>query len=229
MNLSKQEERPGKAVARESIIMKNRAWEWWFSLVLFALLFLFVLEYHRWRSKPYSLFTANKAIAISSALLFSLALALGPIHRLTGWFSRRLGLRRCLGLTGAFFMGVHLLLSLFVVERFDLAYYLEKWPAWVFGATALAGFLFMWMTSYPRFLARLGRERWKRAHMLSYLFLAMIVLHIISLGKMPNWIKWCEIRDHPVPPGTTIPSTVILLVLLLKLADWSINRRKGVT
>jgi DMSO/TMAO reductase YedYZ heme-binding membrane subunit len=197
--------------------MKSRTGEWCLCVFLFVILFLVVLEYHRWRSKPYSVFTANKAIAESSALLFCLALALGPINLLTGIYSTALRLRRFLGLTGAFFM----------VKEFDVAYYWGHWVAWVFGAMTFTGFLFLWTTSYPWALEHFGRDDWKRVHRAGYFFLAMIVLHIVSLGKVANWINWFKTHDQPVPPGTTIPSTAILLVLLLRLADWFIKRRRG--
>jgi DMSO/TMAO reductase YedYZ heme-binding membrane subunit len=218
---------PDRRAARKPIILKNRLKEWCFSILLFILFFLILWEYHRWRSKPYSPFTANKATAISSALLFCLALSLGPVYRLTGWFSGALRLRRCLGLTGAIFMVIHVILSLFMVENFDWAFYWGHWLVWVFGAVTLTGFLFLWTTSYPWALEHIGRDDWKRIHRAGYLFLAMIVLHIAALGKPVNWLGWLENHDQPVPPGTTIPTAFIMATLLIRLADWYADRRRS--
>jgi DMSO/TMAO reductase YedYZ heme-binding membrane subunit len=204
---------------RSPIILRSRGWEWALALALYTAFFLFMWEYHRWRGKPYTLFSANKGLAIAACLLFCIALSLGPLHRLTGGLRRALRLRRALGLTGAFFMIVHVVFSIFVVERFDLAYFIEKWPSWIFGAGALIGFAILWATSYHWALEKYGPEGWKRMHSIGFLFLALIAAHIVSLGKVPNWIAWFETYNQPVPPGTMIPSTAVVLTLLLRGLD----------
>lgn len=209
----------GAKPQRIPIILRSRGWEWALALALYTAFFLFMWEYHRWRGKPYTLFSANKGLAIAACLLFCIALSLGPLHRLTGGLRKMLRLRRALGLVAAFFMTVHVAFSIFVVDRFDLAYFLEKWPAWIFGAAALIGLATLWATSYRWALDRYGPEGWKRMHSIGFVFLALIAAHIVSLGKVPNWIAWFETHDQPVPPGTVIPSTAIVLTLLLRGLD----------
>lgn len=207
------------------IAINNKWWEWVFSFLVYAGVFLFMWEYHRWRDRPYSLFTANKALAIASSLLFSFSLALGPLCRLTGKFHRSLRLRRPLGVTASVFIVLHVLVSLFLVGKFDLAYYMEHWLSCVFGATALIGFLLLWATSYKWALKKLGRGRWKALHVTGYVFLAFVILHILAHGKFPNWILWFRTFNQPVPPGTMVPSFFAAITILLKVTDRVVSGR----
>jgi len=54
---------------------------------------------------------------------------------------------------------------------------------------------------------------------MGYIFLTLIVIHIVCLGKVPNWLRWLETLDKPVPPGTTVPSAAIVLTLIVRLVD----------
>jgi DMSO/TMAO reductase YedYZ heme-binding membrane subunit len=207
------------SVENEKIVTKNRAWEWGISLLVFAALFMLMWEYHRWRAKPFSVFSANKAVAIATTLLCCLSLALGPFYRLTGKLPSLLRLRRPFGVTGVFFMCLHLVLAFFFVDRFDLEYYIAHWPAWVFGFVAFAGFLFLWHLSFAGALRRYGALRWRGYFRWAWVLVLLVVVHILFLGKMPNWVAWCETVDYPVPPGTTVPSLAVCLTLLLRLAD----------
>lgn len=209
-----------------TIVTRNGFWAWSASFIIYTGLFLLMLEYHRWRGRPYSLFTANKAVAIASSLLFSFSLGLGPLCRLTGSFQKAIRLRRTLGVTAAIFMVIHVLLSLFFVEKFDLTYYSQNWRSPVFGAAALIGFLLMWITSYKWALERLGQDKWKKLQTMGYLFLALNILHIIVLGKIGNWILWFKTFNKPVPPGTMIPSVIAAVVILLKLIDMVFSGKK---
>ena len=215
-----------KILSKSPIVMDNRWWEWMFSFLVYAGAFLLMWEYHRWRGRAYSLFTANKAVAITSSALFSFSLVLGPLHRLTGKFFRTLRLRRPLGVTAAVFMVLHMLFSLFLVEKFNLTYYMEHWLSLVFGVTALIGFLMMWATSYKWALNRLGDDRWKKLQTLGYVFLALVILHTIAPGKLPNWILWFKTFNPPAPPGTMIPSAIVGLTILLKIVDSAVGRKE---
>ncbi|MHC4891545.1 MAG: ferric reductase-like transmembrane domain-containing protein [Planctomycetota bacterium] len=218
-----------KTLSKNPITMNNKRWEWVFSVLVYAGVFLFMWEYHRWRGRPYSLFTANKALAIASCLLLSFSLALGPLYRLTGRFRQAIRIRRSLGVTAAVFIVLHVLVSLFLVGEFDLAYYMKYWLSSVFGATALIGFLMLWATSYKWALRKLGRGRWKALHATGYLFLAFVVLHILAHGKFPNWILWFRTFNQPVPPGTMVPSFFASVTILLKVIDRVVYAKMGLS
>lgn len=215
-------------LSNNTIVIINKRWEWAISFALYAVLFLLMWEYHRWRGKPYSLFTANKALAITSSLLISSSIALGPLTRLMGKSNKALRLRRPLGVTATVFMVLHVIASLFLLEKFDLVYYKQYWLSLIFGVIALAGFLLLWVTSYKWALKQLKQQRWKALHKMGYIFLALMILHIVAHGKIPNWINWCKTFDQPVPPGTIIPSLFAAMAILLKLIDRTFAGRRGV-
>ncbi len=55
---------------------------------------------------------------------------------------------------------------------------------------------------------------------LAYLVMVMVVLHLLSMGKIPkNWIAWIETRDKPLPPGSLPTMAICLVPLLLKVVD----------
>ena len=209
---------PAKEGRRTSapIILKNHRSEWIAAILLFAILALFLVEYHRWRGKPWSLLTLNKGMAIAATLLLALSLSLGPVRRILGLPTSIHRLRRSLALTGAFFMILHLPLSIFFVDRFDPAYFGRYWLSWVFGGAAFLGFGFMAATSFPWALKRYGRAGWDRIHGPGILFLVLVAVHIIFLGKPAGWLRWLREGVEPVPPGTTIPTIAVLAVLMLR-------------
>ena len=90
------------------VVLKNRKREWSVAVLVFALLFLFVWQYHYWRGWPYGAESANKAVAISAVLFLCAALSLGPLDRLAGGLPRLLRLRRPFGVTGAILAALEL-------------------------------------------------------------------------------------------------------------------------
>jgi DMSO/TMAO reductase YedYZ heme-binding membrane subunit len=216
-----------KTSFKKPIVISNKWWEWVVSLALYAVVFLLMWEYHRWRDRPYSLFTANKAMAIASTLLFSFSLALGPLYRLTGRFRQAIRMRRTLGLTAAGFIVLHICISLFGVEKFDFAYYRQNWLSYVFSSIAMIGFLLLSVTSYKRAFVWLGQNKWKNLHSMGYFFLAFVVLHILALGKFPNWIQWFRTLNQPVPPGTMVPCFFMTLTISLKVFEFAVVRKES--
>ncbi len=215
-----------KTSFKRPIVISNKWWEWVVSLALYVAVFLLMWEYHRWRNRPYSFFTANKAMAITSTLLFSFSLALGPLYRLTGRFRQAIRMRRTLGLTAAGFIVLHICTSLFGVEKFDLAYFRQHYLSFVFSSIALTGFMLLSGTSYQWALTRLGRYRWETLHSMGYVFLIFVVLHILALGKFPNWIQWFRTLNRPVPPGTMVPCFFVALTTSLKIFEFAVDRKE---
>ncbi len=55
---------------------------------------------------------------------------------------------------------------------------------------------------------------------LAYLVMVMVVLHLLSMGKIPkNWIAWIQTRDKPLPPGSLPTMAICLAPLLFKAVD----------
>jgi hypothetical protein len=55
--------------------------------------------------------------------------------------------------------------------------------------------------------------------------LTFVILHILALGKIPNWILWFRTFDLPVPPGTMVPSFFAVITILLKVTDRVVSGR----
>jgi DMSO/TMAO reductase YedYZ heme-binding membrane subunit len=135
-------------------------------------------------------------------------------------------MRRTLGLTAAGFIILHICTSLFGVEKLDLAYYRQHYLSFVFSSIALTGFMLLSGTSYRWALTRLGRDRWETLHSMGYVFLVFVVLHILALGKFPNWIQWFRTLNRPVPPGTMVPCFFVALTTSLKIFEFAFDRKE---
>ena len=74
--------------------------------------------------------------------------------------------------------------------------------------------------SFPGGIRKLGKRKWMILQKLSYLLMVMVVLHLLSMGKIPkNWIAWLETRNWPLPPGSFATMCLCVPVLLLKVVD----------
>jgi DMSO/TMAO reductase YedYZ heme-binding membrane subunit len=219
-----------KLALDDPIVMTNKSWEWMTSFAMCLALFVFMLEYHRWRGKPYSLFTANKAMAIASVVSIAFALSFGPIYRLTAKFRKSMRVRRPLGITGVAMAILHVLLTLCFIPKFNFDYYKAHAGEVIVGMVAFAGFLVLMATSFRWALKRLGRMKWKIIQKFGYVFLILVLLHAIILtGKVWNWPKWFSQMKEPVPPGSFAIFVLCLPAFLLKGADMLVqrNRRSG--
>lgn len=205
---------------RSEHVTENTAAQWVVSGLIYLGVFAFFMWYHFVRGKPYSLFTANKCIAIAAAFSIGLSLSLGPLSRFFEPVARALPYRRTLGLTGAYMIVLHPVLSaLLLRKKFPLEWYGDHWLSVVFCVPALALLLVIALHSYPSAVERLGEKRWLSLQRLAWLALALVLSHILFLGKMPGWIKWLRILDKPLPPGAFTTACFCLLVLLLKGAE----------
>jgi len=215
------------------IVVKNKPREWLLAVGIWMVIFCVMLEYHRWRGKPYSLFTADKATAISSALLVCFALGLGPLYRITGGLKRLIRMRRPLGMFAVVMMAPHMLMALFFLpHKFDLAFFLKHWLSFILGMSAFIGFVVVFAISFRRGIERLGRNKWKSLQRFSYVLLLVVLLHFMVLGKPVNWVRWFaplfvgEGPPKPVPPGTFVPFFFGMLVMLVYVIDRVCTMRK---
>lgn len=88
------------------------------------------------------------------------------------------------------------------------------------GFLTLVLFLVIAVYSFPSGIKKLGKRKWMILQKLSYLVMVMIVLHLLSMGKIPkNWTAWLETRDKPLPPGSFATMCLCVPPLLLKVVD----------
>jgi len=192
--------------------------------LVFLVIYAFFMWYHKVRGKDYSWFTTEKCTAIASLFCVGLALALGPLSRFVGAAGRLLPYRRSLGLTGAWMSVPHVLMCIFYLpfalpDKFPGRWYLDHWLTVVAGVAALVLLLTIAVYSFPRGFKKLGKRKWQILQKCSYLVLLVLVVHLLSLGKVPGWIKWLKTFDKPVPPGAFTTTAFCVLVGLLKVVD----------
>ncbi len=181
------------------------------------------------RDLPFTLFTTEKCTAIASVCCLALTLALGPLSHFFSIADKLLPYRRSLGLTAAFMSILHVLLVwMYLPLKFPkqysadypLSWFVAHWFTIVMGFLTLALFLVIALYSFPGGLRKLGERKWMILQKLAYLVMVMIVLHLLSMGKIPNnWIAWTQTHDKPLPPGSLPTMAICLVPLGLKVVD----------
>ena len=210
-------------------VFSNKAPQWAVTGAIFLVFFFFFIWYHDVRAKPFSLFTTEKCTAIASACCLGLALSLGPLSRFFSSFDRLLPYRRTLGLTAAFMTIPHVILVFVYLplkfpEKYSadyfMSWYVDYWFTIVMGILTFVLFIVIAVYSYPSGIRKLGKRKWMILQKLAYLVMIFIVLHLLSMGKIPkNWIAWLDTRNHPVPPGSFPTMMGCLFPLVLKIVD----------
>ena len=215
--------------AKTCHVFSNTGRQWAITGVVYLAVFFLFIWYHDVRGKPFTLFTTEKCTAIASVYCLGLALALGPLSRFWSNVGRLLPYRRTLGLTTAFMSVPHVILVLIYLpfkfpEKYSVDYpfswFVAHWFTVVLGLLSFVLFLLIAGYSYPSGIRKLGQRKWMILQKLAYLVMVMVVLHLLSMGKIPrNWIAWIETRDKPLPPGSFPTMVVCLAALLLKAVD----------
>lgn len=210
-------------------VFSNETPQWVITAAIYLVFFLFFIWYHDVRGKPFTLFTTEKCTAIASAYCLALALALGPLSRFFSSFDKLLPYRRTLGLTAAFMTIPHVILVFVYLplkfpEKYSadypLSWFVDHWFTIAMGFLTFVLFMVIVVYSYPSGIRKLGKRKWMILQKLAYLVMIFIVLHLLSMGKIPkNWIAWLDTRDHPVPPGSFPTMMGCLIPLVLKVAD----------
>ena len=215
--------------AKTRHVFSNNGTQWVISGVLYLGAFVLFIWYHDVRGKPFTLFTTEKCTAIASVYCLALALALGPLSRFWSGLDKLLPYRRVLGLTAAFMSIPHVILVFIYLPvkfpekyspNYPFSWFVDHWFTVLMGLLSLILFLVVALYSYPRGFRKLGKHRWMILQKLAYLVMVVVVLHLLSMGKIPkNWIAWIETRDKPLPPGSLPTMVACVVPLLLKVVD----------
>jgi len=205
-------------------VFANTLKQWLATVAVLAALYAFFMWYHAVRGKTYSWFTTEKCVAIASVFCFGFALALGPLSRFFPAWRKALPYRRSLGLTAAYSSVIHVLLCVLYLpgrfpDKFTPGWFADHWLTTVMGAVGLVLLLAIAVSSYPAVVKKLGTRKWMILQKLSYLLMLVMVVHLLSLGKVPGWIEWLRTYNKPLPPGAFTTTTFCVLVLLLKAVD----------
>jgi hypothetical protein len=192
--------------------------------------FVFTMVYHDlWRGKPYSWLTANECLALSAVFSLSLALAVGPLHRMGIGGSGFYRLRRSFGLVAVGTAALHALVTLIPMwSHYGLKWLGEHWFSFSLGLATLLYLLMLAALSWQSAFRRLGAERWWFWQRTAWLTLAVVLAHFLVLGKFSKWLEWLEKRDYPLPPATLWAALAGAIVLALRLCDLIRQRRRAV-
>ena len=235
--------RKNMKAAKTRHVFSNKTSHWIITGFIYLAFFAFFIWYHDVRGKPFTLWITEKCTAIASVYCLGLALSLGPMSRFFSSFDRLLPYRRTLGLTAALMTIPHFLLVIFYLpfkfpqkysEEYFLSWFVAHWFTIVMGILTFALFMVIVRYSFPSGIRKLGKHKWMILYKFSYLLMVMVVLHLLSMGKIPkNWIAWLETRDWPLPPGSFATMCLCIPVLLLKVVDLiahgdSLARQPGV-
>ena len=201
--------------------------------VIYLVFFFLFIWYHDVLWTPFTLFTTEKCTAIASVFCLALALMLGPLSRFKPSLDKQLPYRRTMGLTAAFMSMPHVILVFIYLplkfpEKYSvdypLSWFVTHWFTVIMGLLSLVLFLIIAWSSDPSGIRRLGKRKWMILQKFAYLVMIMVVLHLLSMGKIPeNWIAWIENRDKPLPPGSFPVMVICIGALFLKVVDLFVN------
>jgi DMSO/TMAO reductase YedYZ heme-binding membrane subunit len=210
-------------------VLSNSRAQWIHAGLCYVFWLLFFMWYHNVRGLPYNLHNLEKCTGIASVFCLAMALSFGPLSRFIGRFDQLLSYRRPLGVVAAFGSLPHVLLAILYLPigvsnkfspDFFMSWFVVHWFTVVVGAIAMLLFVGIAMSSYPSAFRKFGKRRWMFFQKLSYLVMILLVLHMLSMGKIPkNWIAWLQTRDKPFPPGSFPVMVACIVPLLLKVVD----------
>ncbi len=137
------------------------------------------------------LYVPNKALAGVGMVMLALTFLIGPITRYFDRFDKWLGLRKELGIVGAFLIVLHGLISYFSLPKKFSHEYMSfvslEFAAGLVGAILL---VFLFVISFRKMIESLGASRWwflQRWGMRLVILLA--VIHVYDM-KWAGWVKW---------------------------------------
>jgi DMSO/TMAO reductase YedYZ heme-binding membrane subunit len=210
---------------------RHRLWQpvtaRWFFAIFGASLIYAIIRYHiagdvEWRHFP--LFILNKAISIAAVMFVASAYLIGKIIH---WHDHdryiRLVVIKFCGLMGFFLACIHALCSLSLLTPAYFGKYFDATGRLNFqgelgivvGVIGLFCLLGPALTTLPMMPKALGGQRWKRNQLLGYAALALVFVHLVTLG-IKGWLA-PEGWPAGLPPISLIAALVALVPLLVKI------------
>ncbi len=114
-----------------------------------------------------------------------LTLCITPLRWLTGW-NKLVAFRRMLGLYVFFYATLHMLLYLWLDQFFDIDEIIKdiiKRPFITIGFFTFSALIPLALTSNNRMIKKLGGQRWKSLHKLTYFIATASCIHFYMLVK----------------------------------------------
>jgi len=165
-----------------------------FAFIVVSAVFAFLSWYLFARRGYYDLYIANKVMAGTAAVVFSLILMIGTGSRLFSFPDRFMQYRKELGIISFFLTLAHVLVSMFFLpDRFPLSRFIGQvnWPFY-YGLAGTAILIILFITSFKSVINALGVKVWWPLQYwgLRLVFLAT-ALHVVVM-KMRFWVSWYQ-------------------------------------
>lgn len=175
------------------------------------------------------LFVPNKALAGVGISLLAFTFLVGPLSRYFNRFDHWVGLRKELGIVGAFFIFAHVIISYFFLpKKFPPSWYSFTSLEWAAGLAGTVLLLFLFIISFRSMIARIGPSRWwflQRWGLRIAMLLA--VIHVFDM-KWAGWVKWltkapsaatAELANPWMPGLGLLVSMFVAWVVLVRLFE----------
>lgn len=175
------------------------------------------------------LYVPNKALAGAGITLLALTFLIGPISRSFDRFDHWVGLRKELGIVGAFFIFAHAIISYFLLpkkfpeERFSFTSL--EWAAGLAGTILL---VLLFIISFRKLIELIGPARWWFMQRWGLrLVMLLAVLHVFDM-KWAGWVKWftkspagpmAELANPWMPGLGMLVSLFVGWVMLVRLYE----------
>lgn len=203
-----------------------------------AVLIFFVLQhYFRRFGQPIEKIYFNilfASIALTGLTMIAASYLMGPLARLwpVKWAKYRY-LRKQFGLIGLIFVGLHMLLALMV---FTPAYFPKFFSetgklsdiGQISAFAAVLGFvifIIIAITSLPSVAEKMTGQNWLIVQRSGLIAVVLSVLHFIVF-KWRGWFNWDNWNNN-IPPGTFVVTVFILLVFLIRVITYFLEKRKA--
>ncbi|GEM_PF-5293804 len=129
-----------------------------------------------------------RSLLVSSIILISIVLILGPLSRFfPKKFSHDLLYRKPLGIAGSLFAIGYFLIAAFNTYKLDLFYQFSAqnpdFIAWIFWVLALLILIALSVMSLPYYIRRLGFANWKTLQIIGYSALVFMGLHLMLINQ----------------------------------------------
>lgn len=206
--------------------------QWVAAILVVATVFTTLSLYLFLRRGYYNLYIANKAFGSASLMTIGTVLLIGPLSRLYQRFDKWIAYRKELGIVGFAAALTHTIISLFFLpDKFAFASFFtftslnRGLVPFLFGLGSIIVFLILTIMSFNSVIRRMQKEVWWRWQYFGVRVAALLLfLHLVVM-KYPGWISWFvkgggnELARPFLPPGSILPGSFGLFVLLVRLAE----------
>lgn len=167
------------------------------------------------------LYVPNKALAGVGITLLAFTFLIGPISRYFDRFDYWVGMRKELGIVGAFFIFGHVITSYFFLpKKFPADWYSFTSLEWAAGLVGTALLLFLFVISFRKMIVLIGSSRWwflqRWGMRLTVLF---AVIHVFDM-KWAGWVKWLTVPPAAATAELANPWMPGLGILVSMFVTW---------